>query len=178
MAYPVSGGLTPEFAYDFHPVFPARLFELRDIRAVLKEAGVALDSKENRMPVFRHGAARLAFAEAADRVKEAMWNAGWGLNAEFGDEDGSEDNRAERLAARIREKIAAERAGLISHRAMLHGIKQLHRFEGERMKGRMIDPGALRDHEGESRTGSTTLKPLDIWRAQVLINSADQAHCQ
>lgn len=169
------GGVAPEFEFDFELVFPAALFGDRVIRPALKEAGIERDSRANRMPVFCNRAARLAFAEANDRVKEAMWNAGWGIRAGRDlDDDENEAARAARLAIRIREKIAAEREGRISSRVKRLGILQIHFFEAERLKGRSVDPGALKaclEHEaGAAHPG---IRPLGMWEAQALIHSAD-----
>lgn len=171
----VCSGLAAEFEFEFELVFPAALFKDRAIRQALKEAGIERDSRANRMPVFCSRAARIAFAEANDRVKEAMWNAGWGIRPDSdlgGDED--EAARVDRLAGRIREKIIAEREGKISKRVKRLGILQIHFFEAERLKGRSVDSGALKaclDYEDDAVQPS--LRPLGMWEAQALIHSAD-----
>lgn len=171
----VCGGLAPEYAFDFELVFPAKLFARPGLRAILTEAGIERDAKANRMPVFRHSAARLAFAEASDRVKEAMWTAGWAIRAEAGaDLREDEEARVLRLAERILEKVAAEREGMIARRVMLLGIQQIHGFEAERMKGRIIHPGALRDLRQKVREEEQILEPIGMWEAQALISSADR----
>jgi hypothetical protein len=167
----VCGGLAPDFEFDFQCVFPSALFEDGAIRSALEATGSEQEARANLMPVFCHRAARIAFAEAADRVKEAMWNANWGILAEGAHETGEDEaDRTARLAGRIREKIAAAREGRISERVIRLGILQIHSFEAERMKGRTIDPVALRAFE----TGTPpVLRPLGMWEAQVLIHQAD-----
>jgi hypothetical protein len=170
----VNGGLAPEFEFDFQLVFPPALFEDQEIFDALKEAGIEQEGRTNRMPGFRHCAARIAFAEAADRVKEALWNAGWGLRSDCGhaeDEDGA--NRVERLSRRIRDMIAAVRAGKISQRSMRFGVLQIHFFEAERMKGRAIDPAAIRACDDCETSPAATLRSLGMWEAQALIHRAD-----
>lgn len=175
MSDTLCGGVAPEFEFDFVFVFPAVLFGDRVIRQALKEAGIERDSRANRMPVFCNRAARLAFAEAHDRVKEAMWNAGWGIRADRDlDDDENEAARAARLAERIRAKITAEREGRISRRAKRLGILQIHFFEAERLKGRSVDPGALNAGlESEDEAARPGLRPLGMWEAQALIHTAD-----
>lgn len=175
MSEHVCGGLAPEYAFDFELVFPAKLFAKPGLRAILTEAGIERDAKANRMPVFRHFAARLAFAEACDRVKEALWNAGWAIRAEAGEDLREEEEaRVLRLAERILEKVAAEREGMISRRVMLLGIQQIHGFEAERMKGRMIEPGALGDLRREVQERKQDLEPIGMWEAQALISCTDR----
>jgi hypothetical protein len=168
------GGLAQEFEFDLEFVFPPDLFRDRTIRHALAEAGITRDDRANRMPVFLSKAGRIAFAEANDRVKEAMWNAGWAVAA-GADIDAADDEKARcgRLRDKILEKIAACENGWISPEVMRLGLLQLHQFEAERLKGRSLDPSAL------GKTEAPRTHPvLGMWEAQALIQAADMERVQ
>ena len=161
-----------DFAFDFVPVFPEDLFEDPEICVVLAEAGITPDARGNRLAVLRTPQARIAFLEAEDRVKEAMWNAGWAV-AGAGEAAESEAARSSRLRDRIVEKAASMREGRISPQVMRLCVLQLHRFEAERLQGRRLDPGALR----EALPGGgdeVHLPEFGMWEAQALIQAADR----
>ncbi|WP_111428471.1 hypothetical protein [Rhodobacteraceae bacterium DSL-40] len=162
-----------DFAFDFVPVFPEDLFEDPEICVVLAEAGITPDARGNRLAVLRTPQARIAFLEAEDRVKEAMWNAGWAVSAGAGEAAESEAARSSRLRDRIVEKAASMREGRISPQVMRLCVLQLHRFEAERLQGRRLDPGALR----EALPGGgdeVHLPEFGMWEAQALIQAADR----
>ncbi|MEM8569302.1 MAG: hypothetical protein AAGG56_00215 [Pseudomonadota bacterium] len=163
------------FAFDFIFVFPPALFEDPKIGSALADAGLVCDARTNRMPVFRNQVARIALAEAQDRVKEAMWDAGWALLDESDSlEDGAHAKRLSRLADTIRDKISSEREGKISRRVRRIGLKQLHAFEVERLKGRAMDPCALKDANGFAENAAEASVRLEMWEAQTLIQMADR----
>lgn len=162
-----------DFAFDFTPVFPAGVFEDPEIRAVLAEAGITPEARGNRLAVLRTPQARIAFLEAEDRVKEAMWNAGWAVSAGAGEAAESEADRCSRLRDRILEKTSSVREGRISPQVMRLCLLQLHRFEAERLQGRRLDPGALREALPVEGDGAC-LPVFGMWEAQALIQAADR----